>query len=547
MHTSRLLTLLLSSSIALSLAGCGGDDDNINPTGMPPPAPPAVIDAGDTIVLTASGRLLSFNLDAAGTQRTSVAITGLEAGESMLAIDYRPADGQLYGVSSRARIYIVNPSTGAASLRSTIAADAADLTLPFTGLAGASFGMDFNPMVDRLRLVSNTGQNLRINVETGAATTDGAINGGPAGTSLTAAAYTNSFTGTGSTTLFVIDAAGATLYTQTPPNNGTLANPVALGVSATSVGGFDIDGRNNKGYAVLTVGGVAGLYAINLGAASGAATLIAALGNEELRGVAVRAPKAPAVFGLSASGRIIAFKPLTPTVLDADLALTGLNAGERMLGVDFRPKDGLMYGISSAARLFTIDPATGVATFKAALAADAADTTAPFSAVTGSEFAVDFNPVADRLRVIGSTGQNLRINVDTGATTTDGTINRSGAAPTVSGGAYTNSFAGATSTSLFDIDTTADDLALQTPPNDGTLAMVGLLGLDVAGDAGIDIAGGENGLVLATLRTAAGSSMLYRVNLTSGAAVPINGIVNPALSVIGTGSLNVIDVAVSIK
>ena len=103
MHTSRLLTLLLSSSIALSLAGCGGDDDNINPTGMPPPAPPAVIDAGDTIVLTASGRLLSFNLDAAGTQRTSVAITGLDAGESMLAIDYRPADGQLYGVSSRGR------------------------------------------------------------------------------------------------------------------------------------------------------------------------------------------------------------------------------------------------------------------------------------------------------------------------------------------------------------------------------------------------------------------------------------------------------------
>ncbi len=544
MHTTRLLPLLLSSAIALSLAGCGGDDDN---SAAPlPPAPPPALDAGDTIMLTASGKLLSLNLDAAGTQRTSVSITGLQAGESVVGIDFRPADGLLYGLGSSGRIYTLNPDTGAATLKSTIAADAADLTLPFTALAGASFGIDFNPVVDRLRVVSNTGQNLRINVDSGAATTDGDING-VAGASLTAAAYTNSFAGTGSTTLFVIDAAGSTLYTQTPPNNGTLATPVALGVVATSVGGFDIDARNNKGYAVLTVGGVAGLYGVNLGATAGAATLIAPMGSEELRGVAVRSPKAAMAFGLSDGGRLVAFKPLTPTVLATDFAITGLNAGETMIGIDFRPKDGLMYGISSAARLFTIEPATGVATVKATLAADAADTTAPFTAVAGSAFAVDFNPVADRLRVISNSGQNLRINVDTGATTTDGTINRAGAAPSVTGGAYTNSFAGATATSLFDIDTASDDLALQTPPNDGMLATVGLLGLDVAGDVGIDIAGGENGLVLAALRGATGASMLYRVNLTTGAAVLINGAANPALSVIGNGSLNLIDVALSIK
>ena len=60
----------------------------------------------------------------------------------------------------------------------------------------------------------------------------------------------------------------------------------------------------------------------------------------------------------------------------------------------------------------------------------------PYTALTGSQFGVDFNPVADRLRVISDSGLNLRINADTGATTTDGAINRAGAAPMVAGGAY---------------------------------------------------------------------------------------------------------------
>jgi hypothetical protein len=298
----------------------------------------------------------------------------------------------------------------------------------------------------------------------------------------------------------------------------------------------------------MTVGGVPGLYGINLAAGTAAASFIVTPGGEELRGIALRTPAAPMVYGLSDTGHILSFKLATPNVVDADVAITGLNAGERMLGIDFRPRDGLMYGISSAARLFTINPATGAATLKVAMAADAADTTAPFTAVTGTEFAVDFNPVADRLRVISSTGQSLRINVDTGATTTDGNVNRAGALPTVSAAAYSNNFFGTTATSLFVLDTSSDSLALQNPPNDGTLTNIGLIGVDAVGDAGMDITGGDNGLVLATVRTAvAGPSSLYRVNLLTGAAAPINGVANPALSVIGSGSLNVVDVAVSLK
>ncbi|KAB0324806.1 DUF4394 domain-containing protein [Janthinobacterium sp. PLB04] len=537
--------LLLVSAVAMSLAACGGDDhDDVVVT----PPPPVVV-AGDVFVLTASNKLLSFDRATPATIRTTATVTGLQAGENLLGIDVRPADGQLYGVGSTGRIYTLNGVTGAATVKATLAADAGDTTAPYTALAGTEFGVDFNPAADRLRIVSNTGQSLRINVDTGATTTDGSINGGVASTAITAAAYTNSFAGTASTTLFVIDAANATLYTQNPPNNGTLASAVPLGVAATGVAGFDIDARTNTGYAVMTVAGVRNLYTLNLAATTAPAALVAAIGvTEELRGIALNAPAAPIAYGLTDDARIVTFKTATPNTLDANVAVTGLAAGERLLGFDIRPKDGLLYGISSAGRIVTIDPATGAATVKATLAADAADATAPYTAIAGTAFGVDFNPVADRLRVIGNTGQSLRINVDTGATTTDGAVNRAGATPAVTAAAYTNSFAGTTATMLFDIDTASASLALQNPPNDGTLVNVGLLGVAAAGDVGFDIAGGANGLALAALRTAAtGPSSLYRIDLATGAAVLSGGAATPAASVIGNGTVGLVDIAIALK
>ncbi|WP_257626211.1 DUF4394 domain-containing protein [Janthinobacterium sp. NKUCC06_STL] len=537
--------LLLVSAVAMSLSACGGGSDHDDV--VVPPPPPVV--AGDVFVLTASNKLLSFDRAAPATIRSTVTVTGLQAGENLLGIDFRPADGQLYGVGSTGRIYTLNGVTGAATVKATLAADAGDATAPYTALAGTEFGVDFNPVADRLRIVSNTGQSLRINVDTGATTTDGNINGGAGTTAITAAAYSNSFAGTASTTLFVIDAANATLYTQNPPNNGTLASAVPLGVAATGVAGFDIDARTNTGYAVMTVAGVRNLYTLNLAASTAPATLVAAIGvTEEVRGIALKAPAAPVAYGLTDDNRIVSFKTATPNTLDANVAVTGLAAGERLLGFDIRPKDGLLYGISSAGRIVTIAPDTGVVTVKATLAADAADASAPYTAIAGTAFGVDFNPVADRLRVIGNTGQSLRINVDTGATTTDGAVNRAGATPAVTAAAYSNSFAGTTSTMLFDIDTASASLALQNPPNDGTLVNVGALGVAVAGDVGFDIAGGANGLALAALRTSAtGPSSLYRIDLATGAAVLSGGAATPAASAIGNGSVGLVDLAIALK
>jgi hypothetical protein len=540
--------LILASSIALALAACGGDDNDM-PAQDPVPAPaPPVMTAGDVFAITVSNKLVSFNRDAPATIRTSVAVSGLQSAENLLGIDFRPTDGLLYAVGSSGRIYTINTATGAATVKSTLSADATDTTLPFTSLAGTDFGVDFNPVADRLRVVSNTGQSLRINVDSGATTTDGAINGGTAN-AVTASAYTNSFAGTASTTLYALDATNDTLYVQNPPNNGTLSLPVALGVDGGAANGMDIDAATNTAYAVMKVGDTRNLYAINLAATSAPATGLGALNvTEDIRGIALRPAAAPMAYGLTDDGRLLAFKTATPNTIDATLTVTGLNGGETLRGIDFRPKDGLLYGLTSAARIVTIDTGTGATTVKATLAADAADTTAPYTGVVGTAFAVDFNPVADRLRVIGDGGQNLRINVDTGATTTDGAINRSGATPFVTAGAYTNSYAGTTSTTLYDIDGASASLALQNPPNDGTLALVGPLGVAVVGDAGMDIAGGANGLVLAALRTSVGGpSSLYRIDLATGAATLVNGAATPAASAIGNGQVGLRDIAIVIK
>ena len=389
---------------------------------------------------------------------------------------------------------------------------------PYTALAGTQFGVDFNPAADRLRVVSDTGLNLRIDVTTGATTTDGAINGPAA--AITAAAYTNAFAGTTATQLFSLDAAAGQVYLQDPPNNGTLTTPIPLGGTFGAANGFDIDARSNTAYAALATGGATALYTVPLAAGS-VATRIGAIGTgEALTGLALMQPATLKVHALTEGNRLASFDPAAPATLAASVPISGLISGESVLGIDFRPVNGKLYALTSTARLLNVEPDTGASTVVATLSADAADSTLPYSGLgTAARYTVDFNPAADRLRVVSDSGLNLRINADTGATTTDGAINRAGVPPMVAGGAYTNSFAGARSTALYDLDAASAVLAQQTPPNDGTLVNVGALGVPFTGSASMDIAGGANGLVLAALRTgASGPYTLYTVSLTTGAA-----------------------------
>ena len=240
------------------------------------------VQAEPIIVLTSGNRLLTVDSATPGTVTRTVQITGLQSGETLLGMDFRPATGQLYALGSTARIYLVDENTGVATVSSTLTADAADTTAPFAGLNGTRFGVDFNPVPDRLRVVSDTDQSLRINVMTGATTTDGnlayAASGDPnsgANPNVVGSAYRNSFSGAVVTELYGIDSNLDVLVTQDPPNAGTLTTDGPLNVDTTDAVGFDISGLTAQAYASLTTGGTTNLYTINLD--SGAATSVGAL------------------------------------------------------------------------------------------------------------------------------------------------------------------------------------------------------------------------------------------------------------------------------
>lgn len=231
-----------------------------------------------------SNQLVRFDSATPGMVSAPIAITGLQAGENILGIDFRPANGGLYALGSASRLYVINKTTGTAMQVGAAGA--------FT-LNGSDFGFDFNPTVDRIRVVSNTGQNLRLHPDTGGlAATDGPLN--PGTPNVNAAAYTNNFAGATSTTLYVIDTTLDALYTQNPPNAGTLNLVGLLGVDASNVNGFDIAPFGGLAYASLTVSGTSRLYTINLG--TSLATQVGAIGGgNTLRGLAV-------AFGSAATG-----------------------------------------------------------------------------------------------------------------------------------------------------------------------------------------------------------------------------------------------------
>jgi hypothetical protein len=209
-----------------------------------------------------------FDSASLGSVTTTGAITGMQAGDTLVGIDVRPLDGRLYGVGSTSRLYRLDPITGTASVVNAS---------PFaTGLNGTAFGTDFNPVPDRLRVVSNTEQNLRINPVDGTLSfNDTALT--PAG-NIVAAAYSNNVLGATTTTLFDIDSAAGTLVVQNPPNAGNLTTVGALGLGTNlnEAVGFDISGRTGVAYATLTTGGISRLYTVNL--ATGAATLVGTIG-----------------------------------------------------------------------------------------------------------------------------------------------------------------------------------------------------------------------------------------------------------------------------
>jgi hypothetical protein len=508
---------------------------------------------GTLIALTVNNTLLNINPAVPNAVNSARFITGLSSGETIIAIDYRPANGQLYGLSNTGRLYTLSPDSGVATLVSTAALS--------PGLNGTRFGFDFNPAADRVRVVGNTGQNLRLNPATGAvAAVDtnltfaaGDVNAG-ATPNIISLAYNNSFAGVTSTTLFGIDATLNTLVTQgsaggapVSPNTGQLFTVGPLGVDTTDLTGFDIAPGGNAAFASLTLAEASSsqLYIINL--TTGAATLVGTIGG----GFPVRdlafVPRAENIFALTSNNRLLVFNSGVPATVTNTLVITGLAAGERVIGIDFRPGTGQLFAVSNLSRIYIINTSTGVAT--------QVGTTAFTPAVSGTSFGIDFNPTVDRLRLISSTGQNLRLNPVTGAVAgTDTNLTfapgdpNSGATPNAIAAAYSNNFAGANGTTLFVIDPNLNALLTLgsvggTPvsPNAGQLFTVGTLGVDATGAVGFDISS-ASGAAFAVFSTAGNTTpQLFSINLTSGAATPIGTISGL------TGGETILDLAVGLN
>jgi hypothetical protein len=226
---------------------------------------------------------------------------------------------------------------------------------------------------------------------------------------------------------------------------------------------------------------------------------------------------APTLVALTGSGALLVFDAEHPEAA-AGVAVHGESG--TLVGIDLRPADRKLYGLTTTNEIYRIDPRTGEAKLLCSL-------TAPFDG--GARSGIDFNPQADRLRLVSSEGQNLRVNVEIGATAVDRPLAyapgdpNAGRRPGIAASAYDHPVAGATTTKLYEIDAARDVLVVQDPPNDGVLRTVGPLGVDFAPEAGFDIVSLPTGEERAYAAT---GSTLYAIDLASGSATKL-GVIGP--------------------
>ena len=244
------------------------------------------------------------------------------------------------------------------------------------------------------------------------------------------------------------------------------------------------------------------------------------------------------VVAVTASHELIAFQSGQPERILERRPVTGLPAGERLVGIDFRVARGVLYALSQAGRLYTLDIPSGalrpVGPAPAALG------------LRGTAFGFDFNPAADRIRVVSNMGQNLRLHPDTGAAV-DGdpaaegvqpdpdlryahSDTHAGRAPDIAGAAYTYNTQDSQVTTNYAIDRALGMLVVQgsregtTPvvsPNTGQLRTVGPLGLPPLLDVAFDISDVGNTALMAVRTAADGPTRLHLVDLRTGATRPL--------------------------
>lgn len=239
------------------------------------------------------------------------------------------------------------------------------------------------------------------------------------------------------------------------------------------------------------------------------------------------------LFAVTQDNQLISFNASTPGELISKIRLDGLQAGERLLGIDFRVFRGELFGLSNQGRLMRIHLAAGTVT----------PVGPPISLPKGENFGIDFNPTVDRVRVVNDQGANLRLHPETGAVidfdpATPGVQPDkalayqpgdllAGNTPTIVAAGYTYDKTDEKITTEYAIDARLNYLVIQgstgtakpfISPNTGLLQAVGPLRIDSFDKASFDIADIDNAAYLVTTRQGRRDSRLYEVNLNSGQA-----------------------------
>ena len=490
--------------------------------------------------------LIKFNASTATSVQQTMAITGMGSGQLVSGLDFRPNTGELYTMgyattTGQARLYKLNTTTGAAT-----AVGNSNVTLA-TNMGHV--GMDFDPTSDQMRITGSNGSSYRLHPSTGAIVgTDAnmAYGNSDANFGTTARigslAYSNNFIGSSNSKLYGYDNV-LNVMTSLNASSGSLTTIGASGI-ALNVGNqssdmdiyYDAATQTDRAYFVGRSGtsNNTRLYSMNL--TTGHGTLIGAIGAGAGMPVSyiassINAPYTGGVtgemiWGITMNGNLVSFDTDQPGQIRSTKAVTGVTSGQNLMGMDYRPSTGVLYAMgynsaTGAAQLYTLDVNTGVATTVGA--------SINLGIGLGS-MGFDFNPLVDRIRVTGSNGSNFRIDPTNGtiaATDTNfsyaaGDVNQNGTA-TLGAVAYSNSYTGATTTTMYGFDQVLNIMTSLSAPNNGSMNTIGASGItsDIS-DRSFDMdiyynaANQTNTAYFIGNNMGQASDRLYKVNLTTG-------------------------------
>lgn len=232
--------------------------------------------------------------------------------------------------------------------------------------------------------------------------------------------------------------------------------------------------------------------------------------------------KSRTAYALTSTNSIIKFETDTPNTIESEAAVSGLDSGDSLIQIDYRPANKAMYGLTAKNFVVSVNPDSGAVSKLASTAF-----TPPTTLVT--PVVMDINPVGDYLRIIdyagSSTGRtnNFRVAFDGVTVTPDYTAatpalyyndndTNSGEVPQLASIAHSNNVSGATASTLYGLDITTQSLV--TIATSGQLKTVANCGHSfIAGNAGFDIVP-DSDQAFAAIGSASENAVFYKVNLS---------------------------------